>query len=165
MDQTTASIYLYDFDLKLAADTEDSKSVLDNISKPDLSFDDVIGAEDAKRELQYFVEYLKNPVKYMRKGVRAPKGILLYGPPGTGKTLLAKAMAGESDVTFLTAEGNQFLKRYVGEGPEAVHALFNAARKYAPSILFVDEIDAIAKERTGDGPSANSSSSGKVLPR
>jgi len=156
MDQTTASIYLYDFDLKLAADTEDSKSVLDNISKPDLSFDDVIGAEDAKRELQYFVEYLKNPVKYMRKGVRAPKGILLYGPPGTGKTLLAKAMAGESDVTFLTAEGNQFLKRYVGEGPEAVHALFNAARKYAPSILFVDEIDAIAKERTGDGPSANS---------
>lgn len=156
IDQTAASIYLYDFALKLAADTEDSKSVLDDISKPELTFEDVIGAEDAKRELQYFVEYLKNPIKYMRKGVRAPKGILLYGPPGTGKTMLAKAMAGESNVTFLTAEGNQFLKRYVGEGPAAVHSLFNAARKYAPSILFVDEIDAIGKERTGEGPSENS---------
>ena len=81
--------------------------------------------------------------------MRAPKGILLYGPPGTGKTMLAKAMAGESDVTFLTAEGNQFLKRYVGEGPEAVHALFRTARKYAPAILFVDEIDAIGKTREG----------------
>lgn len=146
-DFTVAEIELFDFHLNLATDVEDSKSVLDNVAKPDVKFENVIGAEDAKRELAYFVEYLKNPVKYMRRGVRAPKGILLYGPPGTGKTMLARAMAGESDVTFLTAEGNQFLKRYVGEGAQAVHDLFAAARKYAPSVLFIDEIDAIGKDR------------------
>ena len=156
-NRKNATIHLYDFKLSLATDTEDSKSILDNVSKPDLRFDDVIGAEDAKDELKYFVSYLKDPVKYLRRGVRAPKGILLYGPPGTGKTLLAKAMAGESDVTFLTAEGNQFLKRFVGEGSEAVHALFRAARKYAPSILFIDEIDAIAKDRNAAGQNDNSS--------
>ena len=147
-DRTEATIHMFDFRLELAADAEDSKSILSNISKPNIHFADVIGAKDAKEELAYFVEYLKSPAEYMRKGVRAPKGVLLYGPPGTGKTLLAKAMAGESDVTFLRAEGNQFLKRYVGEGAEAVHDLFTAARKYAPSILFIDEIDAIAKDRS-----------------
>ena len=146
-NKKTANINLFDFRLGLVTDTSDSKSILDNVSKPNLHFDDVIGAEDAKQELKYFVEYLKNPVKFMRKGVQSPKGVLLYGPPGTGKTLLAKAMAGESGVTFLRAEGNEFLKRYVGEGSEAVHSLFNAARKYAPAIVFVDEIDAIGKDR------------------
>ena len=150
-DGEIAEITLQDFCLSLATDTEDSKNILENVSKPNLGFDDVIGAEDAKGELKYFVEYLKDPVRFIRKGVRAPKGVLLYGPPGTGKTLLAKAMAGESDVTFLTAEGNQFLKRYVGEGAEAVHDIFNAARKYAPSILFIDEIDAIGKDRNAQG--------------
>ena len=155
----TANISLFNFRLTLITDTDDSKSVVDNVSRPDLHFDDVIGAEDAKEELKYFVEYLKNPVKYMRKGVRSPKGVLLYGPPGTGKTLLAKAMAGESGVTFLKAEGNEFLKRFVGEGAEAVHSLFSAARKYAPSIVFIDEIDAIGKDRS----SAASESSSDVL--
>ncbi|MBQ5793306.1 MAG: AAA family ATPase [Clostridia bacterium] len=147
----TATINLFDFKLSLITDTGDSKSILDNVSRPDVHFADVIGANDAKQELKYFVEYLKDPVKYMRKGVRSPKGVLLYGPPGTGKTLLAKAMAGESGVTFLRAEGNEFLKRYVGEGAEAVHSLFNAARKYAPAIVFVDEIDAIGKDRNAAG--------------
>lgn len=146
-NKKTATINLFDFRLSLITDVDDSKSILDNVSRPNLHFEDVIGAEDAKQELKYFVEYLKNPVKYMRKGVRSPKGVLLYGPPGTGKTLLAKAMAGESGVTFLKAEGNEFLKRYVGEGSEAVHSLFNSARKYAPAIVFVDEIDAIGKDR------------------
>ena len=155
-NRKTANIHLFDFKLGLATDTEDSKSILDNVSKPDMHFADVIGAEDAKQELSYFVSYLKDPVKYMRRGVRAPKGILLYGPPGTGKTMLAKAMAGESDVTFLPAEGNQFLKRFVGEGAEAVHALFRSARKYAPSVLFIDEIDAIAKDRNAAGQGDNS---------
>ena len=122
-------------------------------------FEDVIGAEDAKGELKYFVEYLKNPADFMRRGVRSPKGVLLYGPPGTGKTLLAKAMAGESDVTFLTAEGNQFLKSLIGQGADEVHKLFNAARKYAPSILFIDEIDAIGKDRS----SAQVDNTGDVL--
>ena len=150
-DKRTASINLFDFRLSLITDTEDSKSILDNVSRPNNHFDDVIGAEDAKSELKYFVEYLKNPIKYMRQGVRSPKGVLLYGPPGTGKTLLAKAMAGESGVTFLRAEGNEFLKRYIGEGAEAVHALFHAARKYAPAIVFIDEIDAIGKNRDNLG--------------
>lgn len=149
MNGEHAEIVLFDFKLGLAVDTEDNKNVLSNVSKPNVHFSDVIGAEDAKDELKYFVEFLKHPAKFMRSGVKAPKGILLYGPPGTGKTLLAKAMAGESDVTFIAAEGNQFLKKYVGEGPESVHALFNTARKYAPSILFVDEIDAIGKNRDG----------------
>lgn len=149
MNGEHAEIVLFDFKLGLAVDAEDNKNVLSNVSKPNVHFTDVIGAEDAKDELKYFVEFLKHPAKFMRSGVKAPKGILLYGPPGTGKTLLAKAMAGESDVTFIAAEGNQFLKKYVGEGPESVHALFNTARKYAPSILFVDEIDAIGKNRDG----------------
>ena len=150
-NKKTATVNLFDFRLSLITDIDDSKSILDSVSRPNLHFEDVIGAEDAKQELRYFAEYLKNPVKYMRKGVRAPKGVLLYGPPGTGKTLLAKAMAGESGVTFLKAEGNEFLKRYMGEGSEAVHSLFNSARKYAPSIVFVDEIDAIGKDRNMSG--------------
>ncbi len=152
----TAWITLFDLKLDVALDPEDSKNVLSNVSKPSVRFSDVIGAEDAKKELKYFVEYLKNPKKYIKTGVRAPRGVLLYGPPGTGKTMLAKAVAGESDVTFITAEGNEFLKRFVGEGPQKVHELFNAARKYAPSILFVDEIDAIAKERKGSDGTAGS---------
>ncbi len=145
----TAEIKLFDFEMTVAIEAEDSKNILSSISRPDVRFDQVIGAEDAKKELRYFVEYLKDPKKYMGTGVSAPKGVLLYGPPGTGKTMLAKAMASESDVTFITAEGNQFLKKFVGEGPDKVHELFRTARKYAPAILFVDEIDAIAKERRG----------------
>ena len=94
---------------------------------------------------------MKDPKRFIASGVSAPRGILLYGPPGTGKTMLAKAMAGECDVTYIAAEGNQFLKKFVGEGSEKVHQLFRIARKYAPSILFIDEIDAIARSRTGEG--------------
>lgn len=144
-----ATIKLFDFKLTIAVDSEDTKDILSSVSKPNIKFEDVIGAKDAKSELTYFVNYLRNPHKYTGTGVKAPRGVLLYGPPGTGKTLLAKAMASEAGVTFIAAEGNQFLKQYVGEGPEKVHDLFRTARKYAPSILFVDEIDAIAKERRG----------------
>lgn len=148
-DGKTAEISLFDFRMSTAVEAEDSENILSNLSKPNVRFDEVIGAEDAKKELMYFVEYLKNPKKYLSTGVRAPKGVILYGPPGTGKTMLAKAMACESDVTFITAEGNQFLQKYVGEGKDKLHELFRAARKYAPSILFVDEIDSIAGERRG----------------
>ncbi len=148
-DGKNAKIRLFDFNMVVAVDAEDSKNILSSVSKPDVQFEDVIGAEDAKKELKYFVEYLKNPKKYIGTGVKPPKGVIFYGPPGTGKTMLAKAMACESGVTFIAAEGNQFLKKYVGEGPETVHELFRTARKYAPSILFIDEIDAIAKERKG----------------
>lgn len=146
---TRAEIRLYDFSVSVAVEAEDSENILSRVSKPQIGFDRVIGAEEAKGELKYFVEYLKNPRHFLATGVQPPKGVLLYGPPGTGKTLLAKAMAYESDVTFISAEGNQFLKKYVGEGPEKIHELFRTARKYAPSIVFIDEIDAIAKERQG----------------
>lgn len=157
-DGKHAEIRLFDFEMSVAVDSEDSKNVLSAVSRPDVHFDDVIGAGDAKKELTYFVEYLRNPKKYIGTGVKAPKGIILYGPPGTGKTMLAKAMACEAGVTFIAAEGNQFLTKYTGEGSEKVHELFKTARKYAPSILFVDEIDAIAKERRGG---VNSGSNGE----
>lgn len=154
-DGKIATIELFDFKATVAVDSEDSGSILSSVSRPNVRFDDVIGANDAKKELNYFVEYLRNPKKYMGTGVKAPKGMLLYGPPGTGKTMLAKAMASEAGVTYIAAEGNQFLKSYVGEGAEKVHELFRTARKYAPSVLFIDEIDAIAKERRGtDGASS-----------
>lgn len=149
-DGETAEISFINFGLGYALDADDRKKVLADVSKPDLTFDQVIGAEDVKEELKFFADYLKHPRKYVKKGLRPPKGVLLYGPPGTGKTMLAKAMAAEADMTFITAEGGQFLKKYVGEGPEAVHDLFRTARKYAPAILFIDEIDAIGKPRTGD---------------
>ena len=148
-DGREAQIRLLDFRLDIAVDAADQTEMVSQVSRPDVLFDQIIGAKDAKEELRYFVNYLKNPKQYMNTGVRPPKGVLLYGPPGTGKTMLAKAMARESDAAFIAAEGNQFLKRYVGEGSEAVHALFRRARKYAPAILFIDEIDAIAKERKG----------------
>ena len=155
-DGKTAEIKLFDIAAETAVDAEDSSSILSDVSKPNVRFDDVIGAESAKSELKYFVDYLKNPKAFSSRGLGVPRGVLFYGPPGTGKTMLAKAVAGESDVTFICAEGNQFLKKYVGEGEEAVHNLFATARKYAPTIIFIDEIDAIAKERKGGEYSTDS---------
>lgn len=149
-DGHSAVICLTDYRMKVAADPKDMKNVLGDVSRPDLTLDDVIGVEDAKGALRSFVDYLKNPKKYMEMGIESPQGVLLYGPPGTGKTLMAKALAGESGVTFVAAEGNAFLKKYVGEGPDMVHELFRTARRYAPSILFIDEIDAIALDRAGN---------------
>lgn len=146
-DGKHATIRLFDFKLTLAVAAEDEGSILADQEKPNVRFADVIGAKDAQTELQYFVQYLRNPKKYLGTGVRAPKGVLLYGPPGTGKTMLAKAMACESGVAFIAAEGNQFVQRYVGQGKDQVHEIFQRARKYAPAILFIDEIDAIGKDR------------------
>lgn len=141
----TAHITLFDFKLVPAVDGEDAGDILNDVSKPDVKFSAVIGAEDAQEELKYYCKFLKNPRKYIGTGVKTPKGILLYGPPGTGKTLLAKAMASEAGVTFIAAEGNKF----VTKGSDEVHRVFALARKYAPSILFVDEIDTVAKKRGG----------------
>ena len=118
----------------------------------------MIGAENAKTELAWFTEFLKNPKKYSMEGRRLPKGVLLYGPPGTGKTMLARAMAGESDVAFLETSATQFMNSYVGKSEENIRRLFRTARKYAPAIIFIDEIDAIAKERTGDTTSQHTES-------
>ena len=148
-DGTTAEIRLFDFKMDTAVDAEDTENILSSISKPDVTFDQIIGAEDAKSELKYFIEYLKNPGKYTGKGVGVPRGVLLYGPPGTGKTMLAKAVAAASDVTYFSAEGNQFVLSRSGEGAKKIHDIFRTARKYAPSIIFIDEIDTIARSRAG----------------
>ena len=148
-DGKTANITLFDFELTTAVDAEDTQNIMSNVSKPNVRFDSIIGAENAKNELRFFIEYLKDPKKFVESGLRAPKGVLLYGPPGTGKTMLAKAAATEAGVTFISAEGNQFIKRYLGEGKDDLHEIFAVARKYSPSILFIDEFEAIAKERRG----------------
>lgn len=153
-DGGETKITLFDFSTDVALDPEDLKTILGAPSREDVLFKDVIGAEDAKDELRAFVNYLENPKQYIDTGSKIPKGVILYGPPGTGKTMLAKAMATEAKATFICAQGNQFRKKHIGEGAEAVHQLFRSARKYAPTILFIDEIDAIAKARTGgDGAS------------
>ena len=150
-DGKTAEILLFDFKLGVALDPDDSDDILSNMSRPTTTFDDVIGANSAQEELKYFISYLKDPRSHIGSGEKAPKGILLYGPPGTGKTLLAKAMANASNSTFISMEGNSLMSNGSGDGSEKIHRLFRKARKYAPTIVFIDEIDAIAKERTGYG--------------
>ena len=147
----TAEIRLFDFKTATAVDAEDLTSIVSDITRPTETFEDVLGAKDAKRELQFFVDYIKKPEMFEGTGIPIPKGILLYGPPGTGKTKLAKAMAHEADATFIAMTGSQFFASYVGESEANMKKAFAQARKYAPTILFIDEIDAIAKRRTGHG--------------
>lgn len=116
-----------------------------------ISFKDVAGCDEAKQEIMEFVHFLKNPDKYTALGAKIPRGAILSGPPGTGKTLLAKATAGEAGVPFLSVSGSEFVEMFVGVGASRVRDLFEQARKMAPSIIFVDEIDAIGKERGKGG--------------
>ncbi len=111
------------------------------------TFDDVAGMEHAKRELQEVVEFLKNPAKFQRLGAEIPKGVLLMGPPGTGKTLMARATAGEAEVPFFSINGSEFIQMFVGVGASRVRDMFRTAKEAAPSILFVDEIDAVGRIR------------------
>ena len=120
--------------------------------KPNVKFDDVAGNEEAKEEVKEIVDFLKNPDRYIELGAKIPKGVLLVGPPGTGKTLLAKAVAGEADVPFFAVSGSSFIEMFVGVGAARVRDLFNQAKKEAPSIIFIDEIDAIGKSRAVAGP-------------
>ncbi len=112
-----------------------------------VTFDDVAGADEEKEELREIVEFLKDSKKYSDLGARIPKGVLLVGPPGTGKTLLAKAVAGEADAPFLSISGSDFLEMYVGVGASRVRDLFAQAKKNAPAIIFIDEIDAVGRHR------------------
>ncbi|CAI6373943.1 unnamed protein product [Macrosiphum euphorbiae] len=115
----------------------------------DVRFKDVAGCEEAKIEIMELVNFLKNPQQYLDLGAKIPKGAMLTGPPGTGKTLLAKATAGEADVPFLSVSGSEFLEMFVGVGTSRVRDMFTMARKHAPCILFIDEIDAVGKKRGG----------------
>ena len=112
-----------------------------------VTFEDVAGAEEEKEELQEIVEFLRDPKRYLELGARIPKGVLLVGPPGTGKTLLAKAVAGEAGVHFLSISGSDFVELYVGVGASRVRDLFDQAKKNAPAIVFIDEIDAVGRQR------------------
>ena len=123
-----------------------------NSEKPNVTFDDMAGNKEAKEEVQEVVEFLRNPDRYVKLGAQIPKGVLLVGPPGTGKTLLAKAVAGEADVEFLSVSGSAFIEMFVGVGASRVRDLFEQAKKVAPAIIFIDEIDAIGKSRASGGP-------------
>lgn len=124
---------------------------MDKNSKNKVFFKDVAGCDEAKQEIMEFVHFLKNPKKYEELGAKIPKGALLVGPPGTGKTLLAKATAGESGVPFMSISGSDFMEMFVGVGPSRVRNLFQEARQCAPSIVFIDEIDAIGRARGRGG--------------
>ena len=112
-----------------------------------ITFDDVAGVDEEKEELEEIVEFLKSPKKFTDMGARIPKGVLLVGPPGTGKTLLAKAVAGEAGVPFFIISGSDFVEMFVGVGASRVRDLFEQAKKNAPCIIFIDEIDAVGRQR------------------
>jgi len=120
-----------------------------NPSDINVAFKDVAGCEEAKIEIMEFVNFLKNPTQYTDLGAKIPKGAILTGPPGTGKTLLAKATAGEANVPFISVSGSEFLEMFVGVGPSRVRDMFAQARQHSPSILFIDEIDAVGRKRGG----------------
>jgi len=122
-----------------------------NSEKPKTKFDDVAGADEAKEEVHEIVDFLKFPERYVELGAKIPKGVLLVGSPGTGKTLLAKAVAGEAEVPFFSVSGSSFIEMFVGVGAARVRDLFEQAKKDAPSIIFIDEIDAIGKSRAASG--------------
>ena len=126
-----------------------------NSEKPKVKFADMAGNKEAKEEVAEIVEFLKAPDRYINLGAQIPKGVLLVGPPGTGKTLLAKAVAGEADVEFLSVTGSSFIEMFVGVGASRVRDLFEQAKKVAPAIIFIDEIDAIGKSRAAGGIGGN----------
>jgi cell division protease FtsH len=112
-----------------------------------ITFNDVAGCEEAKKEMSEIVDFLKSPAKYRKLGARIPKGVLLVGPSGVGKTLLARAIAGEADVPFFSVAGSEFMEMLVGVGSSRVRDLFSTAREKQPSLIFIDEIDAIGRQR------------------
>jgi len=124
-----------------------SKAKMVSKEKVKVTFDDVAGAEEAKEELREIIEFLKNPGKFQKMGAKIPKGVLLVGPPGCGKTLLARAVAGEAGVPFFSISGSDFVEMFVGVGAARVRDLFDQARKNAPCIIFIDELDAVGRQR------------------
>merc|ERR1719159_145451 len=127
-----------------------SQSKIEMEPNTGVTFDDVAGADGAKLELKEIVDFLKTPAKYSALGAKIPKGAVMEGPPGTGKTLLARAVAGEAGVPFVSASGSEFVEMFVGVGASRVRDLFGQAKKNAPCIVFIDEIDAIGGQRGGN---------------
>jgi cell division protease FtsH len=125
------------------------KSTARRVEHPSVTFDDVAGIDEAELELEEIVDFLKQPGRYRKLGARIPRGVLLYGPPGTGKTLLARAVAGEADAAFFTMSASEFVEAIVGMGASRVRDLFRQAKEAAPAIVFIDELDAIGRARSG----------------
>lgn len=149
VDGRRISIRLRNLRLTRAIAAADAGELLDEVERPRTRFDEVIGAESAKNELKFFIDFLRNPRRFAALGLKPPKGVLLHGPPGTGKTMLARAMAAESNVAFIPVSATNFVTIWQGSGPQNVRDLFARARRYAPAIIFIDEIDAVGKVRTG----------------
>ena len=124
-----------------------SRARLLNPQKKGITFKDVAGVEEAKEELQEIIEFLRDPQKFQKLGGKIPRGVLLMGPPGTGKTLLARAVAGEAEVPFFSISGSDFVEMFVGVGASRVRDLFEQGKKNAPCIIFIDEIDAVGRQR------------------
>jgi cell division protease FtsH len=133
----------------MTALTRGRRRARDKKGRPEIGFDSVAGVDEAKEELEEIVKFLRSPSKFALLGARVPKGALLVGPPGTGKTLLARAVAGEAGVPFFSASGSEFIEVFVGVGASRVRKLFEQAKSKAPAIVFIDELDAIGKSRTG----------------
>lgn len=149
-EQTSAKIIFYNLKLEMAIDAADKESIISDELRPDKKWTDIYVSSDIRKELEFFIKYLKNPKEYIRTGVRVPKGALMFGPPGTGKTSLAKVVATESKVNFLSVSGDELLSGGSGK----VHDIFRVARKYAPAVLFIDEIDAVGMSRGSGGANA-----------
>ncbi len=143
VSRNTGKIVFYNLKLETAIEAEDRTTLLSEGLRPNKKWTDICVTKDVKNELQFFVDYLKNPKEYIKKGVRAPRGVLMYGPPGTGKTSLAKVVATESGINFLAISGDELMQG----GADFVHHQFRVARKYAPAVFFIDEIDAIGVNR------------------
>ncbi|MBF8984186.1 ATP-dependent zinc metalloprotease FtsH [Lutibacter sp. B2] len=133
--------------IKTTANEKDTKQ---SSNKPSVRFNDVAGLDEVKEELVEIIDFVRNPEKYKRMGAKIPKGILFYGPPGTGKTLLAQSLAGETESSFFPSSGSEFVEKYVGVGAKRVRTLFEKAKKNSPSVIFIDEIDAIGAKRTSE---------------
>ncbi len=133
-----------------SADNESINAQAPVAVKSNVRFSDIGGIGDVKEELEEIIDFLRNPKRYYSFGARMPRGVLLVGPPGVGKTMIAKAVAAEADVPFFYQSGASFVQIYVGMGAKRVHELFSAAKKNAPSIIFIDEIDAVGKKRSGE---------------
>lgn len=143
MENHIGKVIFYNLKLETAIEAEDKSTLLSEDIKPNKKWSDIYVSKDVEEELKYFIDYLRNPKVYRQKGARTPKGVLMYGPPGTGKTSLAKVVATESNVNFLSTSGDELLQG----GPDLIRHHFRVARKYAPAVLFIDEIDAIGASR------------------
>lgn len=149
VDEKTAEISFNRLMLKLAPRSGDAASIVHTDKSTGITFEKVCGCTSAKKTLSEFKKYIENPREFILKGQRIPRGVLLYGPPGTGKTMLAKALANEAGVPFFQETATNLFNMYVGETEKNIRELFAKARRYAPSIVFIDEVDAIGRKRTG----------------